>query len=203
MKGNIRILSFGAGLIGGAPEIDAIPSDEAPVLLQNERFSSQSFQPTLPSHVTCELSAKPRSRGSNARSGLRHSSIRNLRTTSSCNSGFERAAFHAQDVRSSGVFSTLRPAPLGYRLCVDGSELHLRLSQAWIRLQDAFHGSTRVELRSDRMHRPRVPRIMGVLSKISGSSTTIFSAAISVRSRRSTFCQRSAKRTVRKRPSLE
>ena len=36
MKGNIRILSFGAGLIGGAAEINAIPSHEGPVLFQNE-----------------------------------------------------------------------------------------------------------------------------------------------------------------------
>src|SRR5580692_11531067 len=117
------------------------------------RFNSQSFQPALPNHVTCELSAKPRSRASAARSGLRHSSIRNLGTTSPCNPRFEGATLHAQNLRSSGVFPTLWPAPLGHRLGVDGSELHLRLGQAWIRLQDTFHRSTRVELRSNRMYR--------------------------------------------------
>jgi hypothetical protein len=96
---------------------------------------------------------KPRSRASNARSGLRHSSIRNLGTTSLCNPGFESAPFHAQDLRSSGVPSAFWPAPLRHRLCVDRSEFYLRLSQAWIGLQDAFDWSTRVEPRSNRMYR--------------------------------------------------
>jgi hypothetical protein len=43
-------------------------------------LSCQSFQPALPSQVTWELAWKPRSRANCARSGLRHSSIRNFST---------------------------------------------------------------------------------------------------------------------------
>src|SRR5580692_12261953 len=117
------------------------------------RFNSQSFQPALPNHVTCELSAKPRSRARAARSGLRHSSIRNLGTTSPCNPRFQGATFYAHDLRANGVLPTLWPAPLGHRLGIDRSELHLGLRQAWIGLQNAIDWSTCVELRSNRMYR--------------------------------------------------
>jgi hypothetical protein len=74
--------------------------------------------------VTCELSEERRCRASATRFGLRHSSIKNLGTASPCNFGFERAAFHAQDLRSIGVPLTLRQAPLVHRLCVNRSDFH-------------------------------------------------------------------------------
>jgi hypothetical protein len=53
MKRNIRILSFRTGLIGGASEIAAIPSDERPVMLQNEplQFSVLPSGFTQPGHM--------------------------------------------------------------------------------------------------------------------------------------------------------
>jgi len=48
MKGNIRILSFGARLSGRPSEIATVPSDERPVLLQNEPLQF----PILPASLT-------------------------------------------------------------------------------------------------------------------------------------------------------
>ena len=53
MKGNIRILSFRARLSGGPSEIATVPSDERPVLLQNEplQFPILPASLTQPSHM--------------------------------------------------------------------------------------------------------------------------------------------------------
>ena len=93
---NVCILIVRTGFIGGASEICAVSSDEDPVVIQDELLQLPVLPSALPSQVTCEFSTKPRSRASSARSGLRHSSIRNFGTSSTCNPPLEVSSLHIQ-----------------------------------------------------------------------------------------------------------
>lgn len=74
----VCILAFGAGRLPWPAKILLVTSTQSSS--SKTRFSSQSFQPDLPIHTTCDASWWPRLRAMRASSELRHSSMRSFIT---------------------------------------------------------------------------------------------------------------------------
>ena len=113
------------------------------------RFSSQSFQPDLPIHTTCEAWWWPRWRAIKASSELRHSSMRSFVTaqrTGACGEGNDIGSLRRDD-------ALLWSAALRIRFCKERGEFHLFPIEAGIGRENPLHRNAGGHRRSHIVHR--------------------------------------------------